>query len=183
MVAEARGEVARALVLVDIAPRIEDKGVARIVAFMSAHPNGFTSLDEAANAIAAYVPERPRSADSSGLQHHLRVGADGRLRWHWDPGFLDAQRGPRGENAALLEAAARQLALPTLLVRGARSDLLSREGAEEFVALVPHARVVDVAGAGHMVAGDRNDAFAAAVLGFLDEIAREQPTSRRHLVR
>ena len=64
----------------------------------------------------------------------------------------------------------RALTVPTLLVRGRVSDLLSEEGAQEFLQLAPHARLVDVTGAGHMVAGDRNDLFNDAVVGFLDEV-------------
>lgn len=179
MVAEARAQIARALVLVDIAPRIEEAGVARIVGFMSAHPDGFGSVEEAADAITAYLPDRPRPRDLSGLRRNLRQGADGRLRWHWDPRFLDERRGPRNDDVALLHAAARHLSVPTLLIRGARSDLLSQAGAEEFLALVPHARFVDVADAGHMVAGDRNDAFTSAVLAFCDELDRRETRESR----
>jgi pimeloyl-ACP methyl ester carboxylesterase len=71
-----------------------------------------------------------------------------------------------------LGAAARGLHVPTLLVRGRMSDLLSEEGAQEFLQLVPHAQMVDVSGAGHMVAGDRNDAFNDAVVSFLDTVRK-----------
>ena len=57
-------------------------------------------------------------------------------------------------------------------MRGRVSDLLSEEGAQELLELVPHAQMVDVAGAGHMVAGDRNDLFNDAVVNFLDIRAR-----------
>jgi pimeloyl-ACP methyl ester carboxylesterase len=67
-----------------------------------------------------------------------------------------------------LFAAARALRVPTLLVRGRMSDLVTVEAAEEFLALAPHAKFADVSGAGHMVAGDRNDAFTKAVVEFLD---------------
>ena len=50
-------------------------------------------------------------------------------------------------------------ASPTLLVRGGSSDLVTETEARAFLDLAPHARFVDVSGAGHMVAGDRNDAF------------------------
>ena len=60
------------------------------------------------------------------------------------------------------------LELPTLLVRGRRSDLLSEEGVADFLARVPTAEFADVAGAGHMVAGDRNEVFNSAILGFLE---------------
>jgi non-heme chloroperoxidase len=69
--------------------------------------------------------------------------------------------------ATRLDDAARGLAIPTLLVRGGQSDILSEAGARTFLELVPHARYADVSGAGHMIAGDRNDAFSRAVLDFL----------------
>ncbi len=166
-VSEATGPVASKLVLVDVAPRLEPDGVARIVGFMRARPDGFASLDEAADAIADYLPHRPRPSDTSGLAKNLRKGDDGRYRWHWDPAFL-AERRPHAQRSEdRLRAAARTLAVPTLLVRGRRSDLLSARGVEEFLALVPGAQFVDVAGAGHMVAGDKNDAFTAALEPFL----------------
>lgn len=179
MVAEARGGVARALILVDIAPRIEQEGVARITGFMSAYPDGFASLERAADAIARYLPHRSRPNDLSGLRRVLRAGADGRWRWHWDPRFLDIRRDSRGDHdRALLEAAARQLRVPTLLLRGRRSDLLSPAGVDEFLQLVPHARFVDVADAGHMVAGDSNDAFVGAMMEFIAALGeRGQATS------
>jgi peroxiredoxin len=54
-----------------------------------------------------------------------------------------------------------------LLVRGQVSDLVSQERADEFLARFPQVEFTDVRGAGHMVAGDRNDIFAGAVLDFL----------------
>jgi pimeloyl-ACP methyl ester carboxylesterase len=163
------GARARALVLVDVAVRIEAEGVSRIVEFMTAQPEGFETLEEVADAISAYLPHRRRPSDLSGLAKNLRRGDDGRYRWHWDPRFM-VGRPPRtlAEGAPeRMEAAARNLGLPTLLVRGRLSDLLSEEGARHFLELVPHARFADVSEAGHMVAGDRNDLFTAAVVDFL----------------
>jgi len=159
-----------AIVLVDIAPRIQLEGVGRIVAFMNAHPDGFASLDEAGDAVAAYLHHRPRPKDTKGLEKNLRLGEDGRWRWHWDPRFMNGRRdGMTGER---LEAAARRLHLPTFLVRGRMSDVVSEEDARAFLAVAPNARYTDVSGAGHMVAGDRNDRFTDAVAGFLAEVHR-----------
>jgi len=156
------------LVLVDIAVHIEVAGAVRILDFMKARPEGFANLEEAADAVAAYLPHRRRPRDLSGLARNLRAGSDGRLRWHWDPAFLEPGRGPRpGQDTSRLERAARALRVPTLLVRGRLSDLLSEEGARRFLELAPSARFADVSEAGHMVAGDRNDAFTGAVLSFL----------------
>ncbi len=165
-----------ALVMVDIAPNIEATGVERIRTFMHANlDSGFASLEEVADAVHAYNPHRPRPTDLSGLRKNVRQRADGRWYWHWDPAFMklvptmDESR-TRAHRADYLTDMAAQLTVPVLLVRGRQSDLLSEEGARQFLELVPHARYADVGGAGHMVAGDRNDAFNDAVVGFLDDV-------------
>ena len=165
-----RPDLGRALVLVDVATRMEEEGVGKIQAFMRGAPNGFASVEEAADAVAAYQPHRPRPKDVSGLRKNLRLREDGRWYWHWDPEFINPEgKSPRAtRNPDLLDAAAASLTVPVLLVRGRMSDVLSEEGAQFFLAQVPHARCVDVAGAAHMVAGDRNDAFTSAVVDFLD---------------
>jgi pimeloyl-ACP methyl ester carboxylesterase len=168
--------VARGLVLVDVAPKMERDGVARIGEFMTQNLDGFASLEEVADAIAAYNPHRPRPTNLEGLKKNVRQRPDGRWVWHWDPRFVTGKFGSTDETRSSmtdpnrLQAAAEGLTLPTLLVRGRMSDLLSEEGARDLQRLVPHARIADVAGAGHMVAGDRNDLFNDAVLGFLDEL-------------
>lgn len=171
--ADDQRSTARALVLVDIAHRMEADGRDRIGAFMTGHLDGFATLEEAADAIAAYNPNRPRPKDLSGLAKNLRQ-RDGRWHWHWDPKFVtgrfefaDETRTTMLRPQRLAEAAA-NLEVPTLLVRGRKSDLLSEEGAQEFLRLVPHAEYADVSGAGHMVAGDRNEVFNSAILDFLE---------------
>ena len=173
--APAGASVASGLVMVDVAPRLEEKGIERIAEFMLGNLDGFASLEEVADAVAAYNPHRPRPTDLSGLRKNVRLRDDGRWYWHWDPAFLlggrqDEPRSVRNEDR--LEDAARALTVPTLLVRGRQSDVLSAEGARQTLELIPHARLVDVGGAGHMVAGDRNDAFNDAVIEFLQ---RELP--------
>ncbi|SEP16490.1 alpha/beta fold hydrolase [Aquisalimonas asiatica] len=169
---EQRSDVA-ALVLVDIAPQMEQDGVARIMAFMQRHAGGFASLDEVAEAIQDYQPHRRRSANPDGLAKNVRQGADGRYYWHWDPAFLQVRRDFEARRQRL-ESSARQLRVPTLLVRGALSDVLSEEGVQAFLADCPHAEYVNVSDARHMVAGDGNDIFLDSVRAFLGrEVASE----------
>ncbi len=176
-IAETDEPVASALVLVDVAPHIERGGADRIGAFMLEHMDeGFADLDAVADAIAVYNPHRPRPSNLDGLKKNLRRKDDGRWYWHWDPKFIRGVRSSPDETRSIvdpdrLDAAASIIAargLATLLVRGRQSDLLSEEGAQAFLALVPQAQFVDVANAGHMVAGDRNDLFNDAVVAFLD---------------
>lgn len=168
----AQGELepppASALVLVDIATRMDPGAVARIVTFMTAQPDGFASLEEAADAVARYQPHRSRPASVEGLRKNLRQGGDGRWRWHWDPAFMTSDRGPAAAgDAHRLDRAATRVAVPTLLVRGMLSDMVSDDAVSAFLDHVPHAVAVDVEDASHMVAGDRNDRFTDAVLSFL----------------
>jgi pimeloyl-ACP methyl ester carboxylesterase len=161
------------LTLVDIIPRTDPAGVDKIMGFMGAHlEQGFASLEAAADSIAAYLPHRPRPKDLSGLRKNLRQGADGRYRWHWDPRFVSGVRRSRpthhGED---LESQCRAIDIPVHLIRGRMSELVSLEAAEAFVATLRHGVFTDVADAGHMVAGDRNDVFLEAVVGFLDRPA------------
>jgi len=156
-----------ALVLVDIVPRIDREGSQEIFDFMAANPHGFASVEEAADAVAAYLPHRPRPKDTSGLQRNLRQRDDGRYYWHWDPSMISRGIPDQNETTARLEEAARKIRVPTLLIRGARSRLVSIEAARELLQVIPHAEFVDVADAHHMVAGDANDAFVAPLLEFL----------------
>jgi non-heme chloroperoxidase len=157
---------ATALVLVDIAPRVDPLGVEKIGAFMGGNLNGFASLQEVADAIASYQPHRVRPRNLDGLAKNVRLADDGRYYWHWDPKFRLGHR-DLDQRQARLEACAQSLTVPTLLVRGGLSDILTEAGAQEFLATCPHADYVNVAGAAHMVAGDRNDVFAEAVVEFL----------------
>jgi len=167
LVAVGEGRVdASALILVDIVPYTEPAGVARIQAFMTQKPEGFDSLEEVAEAISQYRPEGKRPRNLSGLGKNVRIDSDGRYRWHWDPRFLARPRDLQ-ERHGRLSVCARRLTLPTLLVRGGGSDVVSEAGVQEFLCLCTHAEYVNVLDAGHMVAGDRNDVFGRAALSFL----------------
>ena len=168
LVAVGEGHVdASALVLVDIAPRIEPEGVEKIRSFMAQRPEGFDTLDEVADAIASYQPHRTRPKNLQGLAKNVRLDSDGKYRWHWDPRYR-ANQIDFEKRKERLEACARALDLPTLLVRGGLSDVLTEEGVREFLALAPRSEYVNVGSAGHMIAGDRNDVFGAAVTEFLN---------------
>ncbi len=164
---------ARAVVLVDIVPDMNPSGALRIHSFMyDRMESGFESLDEVADMIQEYNPHRPRPADLDGLRTNLRH-RDGRWYWHWDPKFIDGTSAlPPIEVTEIdrMYAAVEAIlatGVPMLLVRGQMSDLVTQERADEFIARFPGIDFVDVGGAGHMVAGDRNDLFAGAVVEFL----------------
>lgn len=166
--------VSSGLVIVDITHQNNAAGIQRIKDFMISGLGGFETLEAAADAIAAYTPHRQRAANPAGLRKVLRLGADGRWHWHWDPRFMDRGRTevPGPEFQGLFEAALRNVHVPTLLVRGKMSDVVTEEGAKDFLAKVPHAKLADVTNAAHMVAGDQNDVFSNAVIDFLEHDVR-----------
>ena len=182
----ASDQLFSSVVLVDVTPRMNLDGVTRIMKFMSAHPEGFADLDEAATAIAGYNPHRAKPRSSSGLERVLRLAENGRWIWRWDPKFVTW--GERTDNASAngfqdrMDRMAREMyegadavTGPMLLVRGQQSDLVSDDVAQEFRDRLPHAAYVDIRGAGHMVAGDDNDAFTNAITEFLNDAHASSP--------
>ena len=171
---ELRPGGSTALVVADIVPDLNLAGVARVRDFMGAHGEGFSSLEDAATAIADYTGRAPRSSSTAGLLKVLRQRENGRWYWHWDPRVLTNGLGedePK-EVGRRMGSALGRVTVPTLLVRGLVSDVVTTEGAEDFVLRAPNAERADIGGAGHMVAGDQNDAFTEATLSFLDRRIR-----------
>ena len=168
-IGEHHSALTSALVLVDVVPRMTPEGIKHIGDFMGGNPKGFATLEEAADTVARYLPDRPRPSSPEGLLKNLRLKEDGRFYWHWDPRFQTGRSHPRPQELFLrMEQAARNVTLPTLLIRGKQSEVVSPEGARHLLELMPHAQFVDVEGAGHMIAGDQNDVFNSAIARFLN---------------
>jgi pimeloyl-ACP methyl ester carboxylesterase len=170
LAAAANNVPCRGVVLVDIVPRVEASGAKRIVDFMTGSADGFDSLEEVAAAIRRSNPQRRRPVDLVGLRKNVRQRANGRWYWHWDPAILDqSTTGDLHDPRPRLLAAAARVRVPTLVVTGGGSDIVSDEGVAEMLTLVPHARAVRVSGAVHMVVGDDNGSFSSRVSEWLDE--------------
>ena len=176
LIAEGESEISisSAIILVDIAPKTEQKGIERIFAFMASNKHGFASIEEAAESVSAYLPNRTKPKDHSRLEKNLRLRTDGRYYWHWDMKMLELWKSITPDQQIKHETrmyqAAKNLKVPTMIVRGGMSDVVSEKVMAEFLDEVPHVRSVNVSDAGHMVAGDSNHAFTNAVLDFLKEV-------------
>ncbi|HEU4428270.1 MAG TPA: alpha/beta hydrolase [Myxococcota bacterium] len=166
--------VSSGLVVVDITARTNPAGIDKIKNFMMSGLGGFATLEDAAAAIAAYTPNRKRTVNPEGLRKVLRRKPDGRWHWHWDPAFM-SRKGvevPSPDFQDVFGLALGRIRVPTLLVRGKLSDVVTEEGVQDFLARIPGSKLVDVSDAAHMVAGDQNDAFSSAVIRFLAEDVR-----------
>lgn len=179
MYADLRPDVVANISLIDVGHKLEPEGVRKIVDFMTAHES-FASLEEAAEAIAEYLPQR-RAPRPASLTRNLRQRADGRWEWKHQVGRrMREVRAETGDHthpadrldevmAGVDEAAAR-LTCPVLVLRGEHSDVLSSQGAEEVAALIPDARLVVVEKAGHLAAGDNPHSTVGRVEAFLSEV-------------
>ena len=155
------------LVLVDVVPRYDKNGSARIREFMASGLHGFRTLEEAAEAVASYLPHRKKPRSPEGLKKNLRFRG-GRWFWHWDPAFLTKPIDDSFVREEKLEQAAVGLKIPILLIRGRLSDVVSEEGVRHFLETVPSAEFVELSDAGHTAAGDDNDAFSEVVVQFVN---------------
>ena len=163
--------LARGLVLVDVVVELDRGGAARMMDFLTAHHDGFASLEEVADAIAAYNPHRPRPRNLDGLHKNVRLRSDGRWYWHWDPAFIKIGDEPQRQvDPHRLRVAAGTVQIPTLLVRGAESDVVTDAGLADMKRLIPTAETIVVPHAGHMVAGDDNGLFVVGLERFLETV-------------
>ena len=165
-------DLVSALVMVDIGLYPNEKGSNEIVSFMQSGIEGFANLNEASDAVSAYLPHRKRPRDNRGLEKNLRLKEDGRYYWHWDPRFLDERDSDNRENQKEKNIRlAKNISIPTLLIRGALSNVVTQKEVDDFLTIIPHSEFQEIEKAAHMVAGDRNDIFANSAIKFLKKIS------------
>ena len=154
------------LVIVDIAPEIASAGIRNIQQSV-ARSDVFDSPEDAFR----------RARDDNGVppEHHhynrVRASLMRTDQGKWTYRYDRALRDPKNQRLRLgVEEGWHSVAsfnVPTLLIRGENSHLLSREVAEKFVSIANDCRLVEVPGSGHPVPLDKPDGFLDAVRTFL----------------
>jgi len=155
-----------ALIVVDVSPEIQAKGVANIRSFIQASDvlDSFEAFVERAH---QFNPRRSLDNIRSRLSHNLKQLEDGRWTWKYDTALRSPDRGFQASALSNLWDDVRQIRCPTLIIRGGESDILSDESAAKMQAAVANSRLVTVPGAGHSVMGDNPADFVVAVRAFL----------------
>jgi len=154
------------LVIVDIGPDITLAGLQRVRDMMANAPERIESEEWAVEYIRRANPLQDVDMLRERVRHGLRRAPDGELTWKYAKGLRDMMREGRRDAVDLWEPLPR-IPCPTLIVRGAESDILSAEVAKKMAERLPDGRVVEIAGAGHTVPADRPEEFVRQIRAFL----------------
>jgi pimeloyl-ACP methyl ester carboxylesterase len=160
------------LVLVDIGPEVRTDGVRKIAAF-TAEATPLDSVDQFVDRALSFNPRRNRELLRRSLLHNLRRMPDGRWMWKYDQRHRGRPPDPQAyaRRRELLWSAVDAVECPTLVVRGAQSDVFHDEDAERVAGRLRRGRWVKIEGAGHTVQGDNPAGLLVALREFLDETA------------
>jgi pimeloyl-ACP methyl ester carboxylesterase len=165
----------RKLVLNDVGPTIEPSSLQRIGSYLG-RPAHWATVDEAADALRAvslgFGPHTREEWLALTRPQLVQHDSGNGYKSHYDPAIALPFKAATPEMAAIGEALLWQsydrLTCPTLLLRGAESDLLSPATAQAMTQRGPRARLVAFAGVGHaptLVAADQRAAIRQFLLG------------------
>jgi pimeloyl-ACP methyl ester carboxylesterase len=154
------------LVLVDIGPEIAPEGLARVRGMVSTVPEELASAEEAYRLLRAAAPRYSEPLLRHRVKHGFRPLPNGKLTWKYDKALRDQTRAGCRDTPDLWPDLAR-IVCPTLIVRGAESDILAPEVAKRMLETLRDGRLVEIPDAGHTVPGDQPEAFLDAVGAFL----------------
>jgi esterase len=157
------------LVLIDVGPEIRTEGVRKIAAFTS-EATPLDSVEHYVERALSFNPRRNRELLRRSLLHNLRRMPDGRWMWKYDQRHRGKAPDPEAyaRRRDVLWSAVDGVECPTLVVRGAQSDVFHDEDAERLAGRLRHGRWVRIEGAGHTVQGDNPAGLLVSLREFLD---------------
>ncbi len=154
------------LVIVDIAPEIDVEGLKRIQVGV-VRSDVFDSVEEAYARARVDNPIPPDDQLRHRVEYSMMRRDDGKFTYRYDRALRDPANPRKGIPPEEGWRLAANINVPTLLVRGEVSDILSKPVAAQMAKAIPNCRLVEVAGSGHPVPLDKPDAFLDAVATFL----------------
>ncbi|MFZ4517651.1 MAG: alpha/beta fold hydrolase [Microthrixaceae bacterium] len=149
---DARPDLVRRLVLVDITPGVTRDKAAEVHAFIEG-PQSFGSFGEIFARTVEFNPTRTPESLRRGILHNAHRAGDGTWEWNYDRRPLAGD--PQAMGPERLWDAIGASTVPLLLVQGGVSPVVDDDDVAELQRRRPGARVVVVDGAGHSVQGDR----------------------------
>jgi esterase len=160
----------QALVIVDVGPEVQSAGVRRISQF-AASSEELDSVDDFVKLALSFNPARNPTLLRRSLLHNLHQLPNGKWTWRYDKrprivGDLDAA----DQRRRLLWKEIAAIQCPTLVVRGAQSDVFADADAERLAATLPNGRWIKVEAAGHTIQGDNPRGLLQALEPFLSQV-------------
>ncbi len=164
-------EKIRALAIVDAAPENIQAGYKNMSKFMK-QKDELDSIDEFIDRILKYNPRRSRQQAKGSIIHNIKQMENGKWTWKYDSFFRTPQKHIQNPDkiAKTLWSRLEKVMCPTLIVRGAQSDLVASEITEKMSNIMNNATIVTVKNAGHLVPGDNPAGFQTAINNFLNKL-------------
>ena len=164
-------EKIRALAIVDAAPENIQAGYKNMSKFMK-QKDELDSIDEFIDRILKYNPRRSRQQAKGSIIHNIKQMENGKWTWKYDSFFRTPQKHIQNPDkiAKTLWSRLGKVMCPTLIVRGAQSDLVASEITEKMSNIMNNATIVTVKNAGHLVPGDNPAGFQTAINNFLNKL-------------
>jgi pimeloyl-ACP methyl ester carboxylesterase len=159
----------RALIIVDVSPEIQARGVDNIRTFIQA-ADELDSVEEFVARAHQFNPRRSLENIRSRLSHNLKQLPNGKWTWKYDKALRSPERGFQASALVNLWDDVRAICCPTLIIKGEESDILSAASAAKLQGAIPGSKLAVVPGAGHSVMGDNPEGFVTAVREFLAQI-------------
>ncbi len=166
MYAARHPDVVERLVIGDAGPETLGVGLSRIRATVQMRET-FDTLEDAFQWAHKMNPHPPEAAQRERTRANLKQRDDGKWTWRYDPALRQPNPPIVRPDAQAQWQALRQIKCPTLILRGAETDVLGRETAERMVREIPDARLVELPMSGHQVPFDNPEAFLKVVAEFL----------------
>ncbi|MCI0440578.1 MAG: alpha/beta hydrolase [Chloroflexi bacterium] len=170
--AASHPERVRALVIVDAGPENRRDGGTNIRNFVS-QDDELDSVDEFVQRVLRYNPRRDPVQVRGSIMHNLKQLPSGKWTWKYDKRLRSPERRFGQQDLAVTQRLwgyLESLKCPTLVVRGAQSDVIAMETAEAMHQRIPNGRLATVERAGHLVMGDNPAGFEKVVTAFLAEL-------------
>ncbi|HSR58340.1 MAG TPA: alpha/beta hydrolase [Candidatus Binataceae bacterium] len=152
------------LVLNDIGPDVDPKGIARIGSYVGEAPTEFADLKE----VGAYYREHyppmrnlPEQQLLDQVRWSVKPAPNGKLTWKMDPQVRKPIRGGAAARPLDMWVPFTRIAAPVLVVRGADSDILARATIDRMKSVIRSVEAVEVAGVGHAPSLSEAESLAA----------------------
>jgi esterase len=158
-----------ALVLVDVGPEMSGAGGQRLRDFAASSAE-LDSIDAYVERALAFNPRRRPELLRRSLLHNLRRTPNGKWAWKYDPRRTLPPGTDPGRRREVMWANVARISCPTLVVRGAQSDMFLPHDALKLISHLPKGQFVEIPGAGHTVQGDQPRALSEAILDFLADV-------------